>query len=223
LTKATLKSADGKTWQKAKSENTRTLILDAAIECFYDLGYNNTTTEKIAKKANVSRGAMLHHFSSRKTLIKATVEHLAQKRLDLFESQETKIQEKEEHTLISEGIDAYWEQLHSPLFIVFHELQVASRTDSELHSVMMPALKKLEDSWKNASIRVFPDLAQSKAFNTANMLTAYFLEGMAVSSAVRGPVPKKMVTWLKGQLTSMFEDVRDVKRKVIVKSPKKKK
>ena len=59
-----------KTWQQTKSENTRTAILDATLDCFYELGYGNTTTEKVAKQAGVSRGAMLHHFPSRKTLIR---------------------------------------------------------------------------------------------------------------------------------------------------------
>ncbi|MFP6802694.1 MAG: helix-turn-helix domain-containing protein, partial [Pseudomonadales bacterium] len=47
-----------KTWQQTKSENTRAAILEAALACFYDLGYGATTTEKVAKRAGVSRGAM---------------------------------------------------------------------------------------------------------------------------------------------------------------------
>ena len=209
-----------KSWQQTKSENTRSTILDAAIQCFYDLGYNNTTTEKIAKKAGVSRGAMLHHFPSRMELIHAAVSHLAKKRLEMFEEQETGIQEGEEHSLIEEGIDTYWELLHSPLFIVFHELQVASRTDAELRAAMVPAMKEIEKSWRRASERVFPDLALSEEFNTANMLTAYLLEGMAVSGVVRGRVPEHMVSWLKGQLRSMFSDVRRVNRKTARKRVK---
>ena len=53
-----------KTWQQTKSENTRAAILEATLVCFYDLGYGATTTEKVAKRAGVSRGAMLHHFPS---------------------------------------------------------------------------------------------------------------------------------------------------------------
>jgi len=206
-------TAGERSWQQTKSENTRSTILNAAVECFYDLGYNNTTTEKIAKKAGVSRGAMLHHFPSRKDLIGAAVAHLAKQRLELFETEESHIQENEEHTLIEEGIDAYWEQLHSPLFVVFHELQVASRTDPELRSVLIPIVKEFEESRRKASARVFPDLALSEEFDTANMLTAYILEGIAVSGAVRGPVPEHMVAWLKGQLRSMFSDVARVDRK----------
>ena len=201
-----------KSWQQTKSENTRLAILDAAIQCFYDLGYNNTTTEKIAGQAGVSRGAMLHHFPSRTELIRAAVSHLHRQRLQLFEEQDNRIQQNAQHSLIEEGIDAYWQQLHSPVFVVFHELQVASRTDPELRAVMIPAIKEFENSWVKVSRSVFPDFSLSDEFVTANLLTVYLLEGMAVSGASSGPAPKRMIAWLKGQLRTMLRDVERVDR-----------
>ena len=52
-------------WQAQKSAATRNLIVEAAIRCFVDLGYAQTTTTAIAEKAGLSRGAMLHHFPSK--------------------------------------------------------------------------------------------------------------------------------------------------------------
>jgi AcrR family transcriptional regulator len=214
-------SGSEKTWQQTKSENTRAAILDAAIQCFYDLGYNNTTTEKVAAEAGVSRGAMLHHFPSRLELIKATVLHLNQKRLLLFEEQERKIQKDAEHSLIDEGIDAFWKQLHSPLFVVFHELRTASRTDPELKKIMIPAIRKFEQSWQSITESVFPDFAVSEAFDTANLVTVFLLEGMAVNGVTRGPVPKKLIPWLKSQLRSMLSDVGSLDRQTARKTRKK--
>lgn len=214
-------SESAKTWQQTKSENTRTAILDAAIACFYDIGYNNTTTEKVAAHAGVSRGAMLHHFPSRLELIKATVVHLNQKRLLLFEEQERKIQENAEHSLIEEGIDAFWKQLHSPLFVVFHELRTASRTDPDLKKIMIPEIRKFEQSWQSITESVFPDFALSEAFDTANLVTVFLLEGMAVNGVTRGPVPKKLIPWLKSQLRDMLSDVDNLDRKSARKSRKK--
>ncbi len=205
--------AEEKSWQQTKSANTRSTILNAAIKCFYELGYNNTTTEKIAQEAGVSRGAMLHHFSSRKELIRAAVDQLHKQRLRLFEEQELDVQSEAEHTLIEEGIDAYWKQLCTPPFVVFHELQVASRTDEELRAVMVPAMEEFEESLRSVVERVFPDLALSEEFITANMLTQYLLEGMAVNGKTRGPVPERMVAWLKDQLRTMFQDVARINRK----------
>jgi len=141
-------TTDKKSWQQTKSENTRSVILDAAIQCFYDLGYNNTTTEKIAKEAGVSRGAMLYHFPSRQALMNAAVGHLSKKRL---ETEVPGVNGNEQLRLIEANMDVCWKQLQSPLFVVFHELQVASRTDPELRSVMAPAEKELEASWHRAT------------------------------------------------------------------------
>lgn len=208
-----------KTWQQIKSEKTRSAILEAAVDCFYELGFGKTTTGKVARRAGVSRGAMLHHFPSRIDLVRAAVHYLNQKRLELFEQQELLINEGAEHSRISEGIDAYWEQLHSPLFTVYHELQVTARTDADLREVLDTSARKLDASWVRVAQKVFPDLALSEAFDEANMLTMYLLEGMAVNGHTRGIVPDRMIPWLKQQLEQMFLDVGEVDRRTAKRSP----
>lgn len=208
-----------KTWQQIKSEKTQSGILEAAVDCFYELGFNKTTTEKVARRAGVSRGAMLHHFPSRIDLVRAAVNYLNQKRLALFEQQELLINEGAEHSRISEGIDAYWEQLHSPLFTVYHELQVTARTDADLREVLDTSARKFDASWGKVAQRVFPDLALSEAFDEANMLTMYLLEGMAVNGHTRGRVPDRMIPWLKQQLEQMFRDVSEVDRRTAERKP----
>ncbi len=197
------------TWQKTKSELTRTSILDAAVDCFYELGYANTTTENIAQTAGVSRGAMLHHFPTRFVLIKAAVEHLNRKRLEWFEEEERVVQRGAEHTRIEEGIDTYWKQLNSPAFVVFHELKVAARTDQELAKVIVPALQEFNEAFYQSVRAIFPDLVLSEAFERANYLTQYLLEGIAMARALDGSkVPEKMmISWLKRELRRSYQDV----------------
>ncbi len=207
-------SAKAKTWQQTKSERTRTAILDAAVDCFYELGYFNTTTEHIARKAGVSRGAMLHHFATRFELITAAVEHINQMRLATFTDEETRIQEGAEHSRVEEGIDAYWRQLNTPAFVVFTELKIAARTDKELEKVLTPALVAYDRAWYKAVSQVFPDLAKSEAFARTNYLTQYLLEGMAIARMTKGPkVPERMILdWLKSELRRSYQDVVTVKR-----------
>ena len=201
--------ASNKTWQQTKSELTRTTILDAAVDCFFELGYRNTTTEHISNQAGVSRGAMLHHFPTRFDLIKATVRHLSRKRLEMFVEQETSIQKGAVYSRVEEGIDAYWKQLNTPVFVVFMELKMAARTDQELAKVLRPALDDFQSAWYENTRNIFPDLALSEAFERANFLTMYLLEGMAMASIADGPkVPsKKMLAWLKRELRRSFQDV----------------
>lgn len=211
VSKANQPRAD-KTWQQTKSENTRTAILDAALDCFYEQGYSNTTTEKVAKRAKVSRGAMLHHFPSRMDLVRAAVIHLNEKRLAAFEEQELKINEGAAHTRINEGIDAFWQQLQTPLFTVFHELQVAARTDNDLRVVLEPTMREFDASWAKVTDSLFPDLALSDEYTRANLVTLYLLEGMAIRGDTKGMAPETVIPWLKSQLEEMFADVREVDR-----------
>ena len=75
--------------------------------------------------------------------------HLNAKRLALFEDEEMRIQSNAEHTRIGAGIDAYWRQLNSRFFMVFHELQVAARTDPELKKVLIPAIREFDNAGSN--------------------------------------------------------------------------
>ncbi len=198
-----------KTWQQTKSELTRKTILDAAVDCFFELGYRSTTTEHVSNKAGVSRGAMLHHFPTRMDLIKATVLHLNRRRLEMFVERETSTQQGAVYTRVEEGIDAYWEQLDTPVFVVFMELKMAARTDRELERVLLPALEDFQVAWYERTRKIFPDLALSEAFERANFLTMYLLEGMAMARIIEGSkVPaKKMLAWLKRELRRSFQDV----------------
>ena len=65
-----------------KGEQTRTLILNAALDLLADRGYEKTTMRAIAEKAGVSLGNAYHYFKSKEHLIQAFYhrtheEHLA--------------------------------------------------------------------------------------------------------------------------------------------------
>ena len=213
-----MQTTDGKkSWQKTKSENTKMLILKATLDCFLALGYNNTTTEKVASKAGVSRGAMLHHFPQRSDLISAAVLFLHKKRLDLFREQLTEINFAAKYSKLEEGIDSFWEQLKSPLFTIFCELQLAARTDAALKSVLVPATREYQRSWKNMAESIFPDFALSEKFRMANRITVFLLEGMAMDRAIVGEakgedIAEQVITWLKIALKEMFRDVEGIDR-----------
>jgi TetR/AcrR family transcriptional regulator len=57
--------------QDQRGEQTRTKLLEAAIECFATQGYDATGTRQIESKAGVKRGLIAWHFQSKETLWKA--------------------------------------------------------------------------------------------------------------------------------------------------------
>ena len=73
-----------------RREATRSRILSAARECFVRDGYENTHTDTILERAGVSRGALYHHYSSKRdvfeavyvSLVEETIAHALRTRID---------------------------------------------------------------------------------------------------------------------------------------------
>ncbi len=61
---------------KEDALKTREAILDAAVESFSILGVSRTTLAQIAKKADVTRGAIYWHFKNKEDLLEALWEQL---------------------------------------------------------------------------------------------------------------------------------------------------
>ena len=58
-----------------KKEIKQNKILDAAYAVFVGKGYSDTTMDDIVKKSNMSKGAIYHYYSSKKSLFLALIDH----------------------------------------------------------------------------------------------------------------------------------------------------
>jgi len=59
----------------AKSAETRTAILDAALEVFSQSGYRAGSLREVAERVGMSEAGLLHHFRSKSALLMALLEH----------------------------------------------------------------------------------------------------------------------------------------------------
>lgn len=57
-----------------RSEETRSRILDAALDCFSERGYDATSVVDICQRAGVSKGAFYYHFASKQALFVALLD-----------------------------------------------------------------------------------------------------------------------------------------------------
>lgn len=62
--------------REQRKAETRAKIVDAAIRCFTELGFNGASTRDIAKKAGVGQGLISYHFDSKETLWQEAVEQI---------------------------------------------------------------------------------------------------------------------------------------------------
>ncbi|MFJ9518678.1 TetR/AcrR family transcriptional regulator [Kitasatospora sp. NPDC101801] len=70
-----------RTPQQDRSRATRRRLLEAAVECLAELGWNGSTVAVVAERAGVTRGAAQHHFPTREDLFTAAVEYVTDERL----------------------------------------------------------------------------------------------------------------------------------------------
>lgn len=116
--------------QAERSTEMREKACIATLQALTEVGYEKISTKLIADRAEVSRGALTHHFPMRNDLLVAAFEYL-------LNSWETSWPFKAEPVLprlsIEELIDALWERLFSTeQYMAATELMLAARMDGDL-------------------------------------------------------------------------------------------
>ncbi|HEX7649250.1 MAG TPA: helix-turn-helix domain-containing protein [Noviherbaspirillum sp.] len=189
-TKTAAKSAKSRsdTWQAEKSQMTRNAILEATVQCLVEIGYAQTTTERIASQAGVSRGAMTHHFKSRAEVFNAAAKYITEKRAEEYERLIGGI-DVPAGTLptlkhMRETMVVCHRYYAAPTFIALHELLRGARTDKALKRAMAALEKSLDQKISNAMLKRFPYLAEIE--DTREMLMDLIMstmQGVAVDMA----------------------------------------
>jgi AcrR family transcriptional regulator len=201
------KAKDGVSWQAQKSAMTRDRILDSAIDCFINIGYTNVTTAKVADFAGVSRGAMLHHFPSKIELIRAAIEYMQIKILEDYTKHVTNLTANLTGAKRRRaGIEAYWEHLSGDLFIAYHELCLAGRTDPDLHEILDQSITSFEEHINETNFSLFEEWNdRGERYELAMDLNKFLLEGMAVAQI--GKDKEKRISRLLDYLTDRLEEI----------------
>lgn len=180
--------AKGITWQAEKSQGTRAQILEATLQCLVDLGYTQTTTEKIAQKAGVSRGAMTHHFKSRADVFNAAAEYITDLRAAEYEDAVRRIKlppaNRPNFDSMLDTLTCLQKYYYDrPSFTGLQELQRGARTDPDLQAVMQPLEQALDDRKSAAMLKRFPFWADyPEASEVLRDLFFHSLKGVAVNS-----------------------------------------
>jgi AcrR family transcriptional regulator len=122
--------------QAERSDNTQEKILNAALSCIERLGLNNASTHEIAREAEVSRGALLHHFPSRADLIHATFSKLLEEEFEKLSKFSQEL--KNDPESIDKFIRYVWSRYKGRVFLLTVDYLSLGRVDPQTLRIVTP-------------------------------------------------------------------------------------
>ncbi len=144
-------------WQQQKSARTRLRIIEAAVDCLVGGGYSGLTTQAVAERTGVSRGAMHHHFPTRMDIVGAVIEHVFYERMRLYlEDYLAEMAQASDADRLEIATAAHWRSVQAREYAAYIELAVAARTDAELDQFFGPVVRRYDEVWIAEMIEAFP-------------------------------------------------------------------
>jgi AcrR family transcriptional regulator len=123
--------------RQERSRTTRRALVDAAVSCIAELGWDRTTMTVIAERAGVSRGAVQHHFPTREALVTAAaVEHVSEEQLRHLKARAAGLPAG--RARVEPVVDILLDLYTGPTFRAALHMWVAASTDEALRAVVMP-------------------------------------------------------------------------------------
>lgn len=146
--------------QHERSEETRTKLLEAAVDCIGDLGYASTTTTTIALRAGVSRGALQHQFRSRSDLLVALIEYIGRQISAEVDSVPVGAPVGERVAIC---VRSYWRVYTSKAFVAATQILFGAKDDAVLFGRVLAVMQTLEAAHDRHWQRIFADVGAPPA------------------------------------------------------------
>lgn len=178
-------------------------VLAATIDCLVERGYADTSTRHIARRAEVTVGAVQHHYASKAELMAAALQELGERMADEFLAHAPAGGDPQER--IEVMLEQLWAVHRGPLFDAGLELAVAARTDRELHRAMEAVAPVFALRIAEGMLRTFPDLVARPGFAEAVVVGLATLRGLALPAFVEVLGPDELWEIARPRLLAAFE------------------
>jgi AcrR family transcriptional regulator len=126
--------------QQQRREETITRLLDASIATIIEVGYARASAALIAKRANVSDGALFRHFPTMGDLMAATAREVMRRQLDLFSK--TVAELPSDTPALEASLTVLRDITGNDTNTVMYELLIAARTDEKLRATLQDVLSE---------------------------------------------------------------------------------
>ena len=166
---------------QARSIATRDRLLEAASEVLVEVGLASASTSVIAKRAEISQGAVFKHFPTKPDLLAAAVERILAGFVRDFRRGVDRELAKKRSDVVHAACAVLWTIFRDPGMRAVFEIYIAARTDAELARRLPPILERLRASILEEARRLFPDIyAPSLELDAAVDAVVYAMQGAAI-------------------------------------------
>jgi AcrR family transcriptional regulator len=124
--------------QQQRREETIARLLDASIETIVEVGYARASAAVIARRAQVSDGALFRHFPTMGDFMAATAHEVMRRQLDLFTKRVAEI--PAEAPALEAALTILRDVTGNSTNAVVYELLIAARTDEKLRATLQDVL-----------------------------------------------------------------------------------
>ncbi|WP_223262498.1 TetR/AcrR family transcriptional regulator [Variovorax beijingensis] len=173
-------------------------MLDAAVQSLIDVGTARTTTLEVQRRADVSRGALLHHFPSHASLLAATVDELIGRNEAAVRSGLAALKDSKDG--IARAVEVLAMSTSQPAYLAELELWAVSRTDPELRNSLRIAERRARKESERVLREIFPPSKKTQALSTVMAMTMEYLRGLALSGVLRTSTERRrqlVAEWIR--------------------------
>ncbi|MFL5319362.1 MAG: TetR/AcrR family transcriptional regulator [Myxococcaceae bacterium] len=170
--------------QAERTAKTTERLLDATIDVLVRRGYSGTSTAEVCRRAKSSRGAQLHHYPTKESLVAAAVEHLVTARMKEIGARIVSAQGG--RPALEDMASLLLEVYAGDTFYAWLELVVAARTDAKLRRVLQQMDKRItREAERLCREFLMPDASDEKVSATTRLILSIF-DGLAVHRILSG-------------------------------------
>lgn len=154
-------------------------LLDASIDTIIEVGYARASAAVIAKRAQVSDGALFRHFPTMSDFMAATAHEVARRQLELGSKLVAQI--PAEQPPLQAVLTILRDIAGSDTNTVWHELMVAARTDEKLRATLQTVLAEyVENIYETAKLAPGADQIPEDAFAVVLAVVLNTFDGAAI-------------------------------------------
>jgi AcrR family transcriptional regulator len=164
--------------QAERRSETRTQLLDSALDQLVATGLASFTTTEVVRRAGLSQGALFKHFPTKAELLASVAEHLFEQLRERYEVTFASLPPAKRD--VAAGLELLWQQMLDPRLAAAYELYTAARTDHELGSRLAPVVRAHVERIE-AFAATLVDLGEPERVRAATGLAIAAIQGVVVS------------------------------------------